>query len=106
MTTLDKNPAKTLQFNPDKCATLLDEILEIFQRYRPTAGEIIVTYGNLGYQLGASIEGHQGNGPSIEELNKSYYSKPTLGTALMLQGIEVTGWYQDHEKENIKEEKE
>ena len=35
-----------------------------------------------------------------------YYSTPTVGIALMLQGIEVTNWFQDHEEEAVKKEKE
>ena len=103
MTTIDTNPAKTIQFNPDKCSLLLTEIVELFQKHSPTEGEILVAYWNLGYTLGASIEGYIETGPSVEELKKSYYSKPTVGIALMLQGIEVTGWYQDHKKEITKE---
>ena len=99
MTTIDKEPAKTIQFNPEKCSNLLSGIIELFQEHRPTEGEIIVIYGNLGYSLGASIEGYIDEGPKIEEIKKKYYSKPTVGAALMLQGIEVAGWYQDHKKE-------
>jgi hypothetical protein len=103
MNQIDKNPKKTLQFDPDKCSELLDKLLQAFQELGPTVGEIIVAYGNLGYSLGAAIEGHESNGPDIEELKKKYYADPTVGTALMLQGIEVTNWFQDHEEKVTKE---
>ena len=51
-------------------------------------------YGNLGYSIGASIEEiEQGSGPTVEELQKSYYQNPTVGTALMLQGLLTSSWY-------------
>ena len=103
MSQIDKNPKKTLQFDPDKCSQLLDRLLQAFQEHHPTVGEILVAYGNLGYSLGAAIEGHKSKGPDVEELKKKYYADPTVGTALMLQGIEVTNWFQDHEQETIKE---
>lgn len=103
MTQIDKNPKKTLQFDPDKCSQLLDKLLQAFQEHGPTVGEILVAYGNLGYSLGAAIEGHKSNGPDVEELKKKYYADPTVGTALMLQGIEVTNWFQDHEENVTKE---
>jgi hypothetical protein len=103
MSQIDKNPKKTLQFDPDKCNQMLSKLLEVFQKSGPTVGEILVAYGNLGYSLGAAIEGHESTGPDIEELKKKYYVDPTVGTALMLQGIEVTNWFQDHKNETIKE---
>jgi len=103
MNEIDKNPKKTLQFDPDKCSQLLSKLLEVFQESGPTVGEILVAYGNLGYSLGAAIEGHESTGPDVEELKKKYYVDPTVGTALMLQGIEVTNWFQDHKNETIKE---
>jgi hypothetical protein len=33
-----------------------------------------------------------GNGPSYEELNKQYYSNPTIGVALMLQSLILSSW--------------
>lgn len=98
MNEINKNPKKTLQFDPEKCNELLGKLLEAFQEHKPTVGEILVAYGNLGYTLGASIEGYQSSGPNVEELKKKYYQEATVGTALMLQGIEVTNWFQDHEK--------
>ena len=105
MSQINKDPEKTLQFDPEKCGDLLSKIIEAFEEHKPTVGEILVIYGNLGYTLGASIEGYGSKGPGVEELKKEYYANPSVGTALMLQGIEVTNWYQDHEKETTKEKK-
>jgi len=103
MSKIDKNPQKTLQFDPERSSELLEKLLGLFQEYRPTVGELLVVYGNLGYSLGAAIEGHQTTGPDIDSLKKKYYTDPTVGTALMLQGLEVTNWFNDYEKTNIKE---
>jgi len=103
MSEIDKNPKKTVQFDPEKCNNILSKLIEAFEEHKPTVGEILVIYGNLGYTLGASIEGHGNTGPNVQELKKQYYTDPTVGTALMLQGIEVTNWFQDHEEETIKE---
>ena len=73
----------------------MEEVIEVFQKNKLTVGEILIVYGNLGYALGASIEGFDDKGPSISELNQLYYTKPTPGVALMLQGSLVTTWYED-----------
>ena len=101
---IDKNPEKTIEFDPDKCSSLLEDLIKIFQTHKPTAGEIIVAYGNLGYTLGAAIEGCADKGPNIEELEKKHLAnKCTLGEAMMLQGILTTSWFQNHKEETIKE---
>jgi hypothetical protein len=87
------------------------DLIDMFHKHKLNIGEILITYGNLGYTLGASIDGHTGKGPTEEELKKAYYTNPTVGVGLMLQGIEVTGWYnqlvqllKDKEKENDTEQ--
>tara|TARA_B100001765_G_C19459540_1_gene318623 strand:+ start:223 stop:558 length:336 start_codon:yes stop_codon:yes gene_type:complete len=109
MSEIDKNPKKTLAFDPEKCNSVLNKVIETFQEHKPTIGEILVIYGNLGYTLGAAMEGYESKGPNIEELKKIYEqhkqnaSDPTAGEALMLQGILTTNWFQDHEEELNKE---
>lgn len=79
----------------------LDEVLEVLQKYNLTAQSLVILYGNLGYSLGASIDGYQGGeGPSYEELEKKYYSEPTIGTSMMLQGLLVTSWNRQLDQEN------
>lgn len=97
-----EEPKKTLQFDPKKCTDLYEELVKVFQQYKPTVGEILIAYGNLGYALGASIGGHKEKGPSIEYLKELYYSEPgRLDVALMLQGLLVTTWYDDWERNQI-----
>ena len=89
---------KRLEFNLEKVSDTHEKIIEVFQEAKLTVGEILVLYGNLGYTLGASIEGFKDKGPAIEELQKKYYTSPSPGIALMLQGAEITTWYGDWEK--------
>lgn len=79
----------------DKVSKVHAELIKVFQKYSLNVGELLLVYGNLGYTLGASVDGHQGTGPSIQELKEAYYTQPTVGVALMLQGIEVTTWHDD-----------
>ena len=98
MTDIER-PKETLHFNPERCNDLYTELVEVFQKHKPTVGEIIIAYGNLGYTLGASIGGFDEKGPGIEELKKLYYTEPgRLDLALMLQGLTITTWYEDWEK--------
>ena len=107
MTQVSKD-MKTLQFDPDKVQHMYDELINIFKHYKPTVFEILVAYGNVGYALGASIEGFKEKGPPIEKLKELYYQNPTLGVALMCQAVEVMGWgetYQKKQTENKEDTK-
>jgi hypothetical protein len=103
-----KNPktpsqeSPSLGLNETRCNEMLSSILEIFQKHQPTVGEILLIYGNLGYSLGASIGGFDGKGPGIDELKQLYYQQPgRLDVALMLEGLTVTTWYEDYEKQTL-----
>lgn len=80
-----------------KSSQALEEILIVLAKYRLRVQDLVLTYANLGYSIGASIENiKEGDeGPSLEELQKSYHTKPTIGVALMLQGILTSSWYED-----------
>lgn len=93
-----KDFVKRLEFDPEKVNRAFEKLVQVFQDERLTVGEILIAYGNLGYTLGASIEGFDKEGPSIEELQKMYYMNPSAGVGLMIQGIHVTSWYSDWEK--------
>lgn len=100
-----EQPKKTLSFDPVKCTKLYEELIKVFQNYKPTVGEILIAYGNLGYALGASIGGLENTGPDIEKLKELYYSNPgRLDLALMIQGLLVTTWYDDYEKKQVNPE--
>lgn len=56
---------------------------------------LLEVYGQLGYQLGLSIEGLSPEvPPSIECLRKLYLEDEHVGAALMLQGLLVKSWIQ------------
>lgn len=85
----------------EKASQALNEILEILNKYKLRTQDLILLYGNLGYSIGASIEGMKNSvGPTVEELQKSYYEKPTVGIAMMLQGLLTTTWQDDILKTN------
>jgi len=73
----------------------LQELLDVLRKRNLRTQDLVVVYGNLGYALGASIEGvdQSTGGPSMQELQEQYYTEPTLGVSLMLQGYLVTSWY-------------
>lgn len=99
-------PVTTDTFNAERCSDLYEDLVAVFQKHKPTVGEILIAYGNLGYTLGASIGHYDEKGPGLEELKKLYYSEPgRLDVALMLQGLTVTAWYEDwQEVRQVKEQ--
>lgn len=99
----DMPPAATLSFDPANTNQCYEELVEVFRKYKLRVGEILIAYGNLGYALGASIEGYKDKGPSVEELQKLYYSKPSPGVGLMLQGVTITTWFDQYEKAKVDE---
>jgi hypothetical protein len=93
---------KSLAFDPEKTEKLYEDLVKLFAERRPTVGEILIAYGNLGYALGASIGGFSGEGPGVDELKELYYSNPgRLDIALMLQGLLITTWYDDWERNQL-----
>lgn len=77
---------------------LYSDLVGCFNKNKANVKEILLAYGNLGYTLGASIEGYKDKGPSAEELNLLYATKPTVGVALMIQGLQTTLWVDDLNK--------
>ncbi len=90
---IEKEIEKTRAFDPDKVDQCYSDLVEVFQKHKLTIGEILIAYGNLGYSLGASMEGYGQKGPGTEELKRLYYSQPTPGVGMMLQGLTITTWY-------------
>jgi hypothetical protein len=96
------SPDKSLSFDPEKAATILEELIEVFQRHKPTVGEILTVSSNLLYTLGASIGEYGEKGPGFDELKKLYYEESgRMDVALMLQGMQMATWFEDWEKLQI-----
>lgn len=82
--------------NEKKVEEVLKKIKKILNKHKLTIPELILTYGNLGYNLGASIAGIKGKGPGLEEVKQAYYADgPTVDVGLMLQGQLITSWVED-----------
>jgi hypothetical protein len=81
-----------------KVEKVIQKLHAVFNKANLNPQEIIITYGNLGYHLGASLAGFQNTGPDIETLKKLYYADPTIDVGLMLQGLLITTWEQDFAK--------
>lgn len=90
----------------EKCAKILESLLALFKEEQPTIGEVLLVYGNLGYCLGASIEGLKEKGPGLEELSEMYLkNKNNVGIALMLEGITITSWLEGHLSTQVEKDK-
>lgn len=95
-----KTPEKRLDFSPEKCEQLYEDLVKVFQDHKPTVAEILVALSNLTYTIGASIEGYEGSGPGLDALQKIYYSDPgKIGVALMLQGFTMATWFDDYKQQ-------
>lgn len=80
----------------DKAGEVLGQIIDLLSQKKLRVQELVLLYGNLGYSIGASISGYTSeNAPHMDELQKKYYEKPDIGTALMLQGLLTTTWQDD-----------
>lgn len=83
------------EINDDDIINVIEKIKKILNKNKLTIPELIVMYGNLGYHIGASIAGLETPGPTLEVLQKEYYTKPTVDVGLMLQGLLITDWVED-----------
>ena len=74
----------------NKLVSQVQEILKQCNDY-DEATEVLAT---VIISMGCSIVGHSGpiTNKIIDDWKKEYYSKPTLGHALLLQGLTMTGW--------------
>lgn len=81
--------------NDNKVATTLAKIHKLLNKEHFTIPELLLLYGNLGYEIGASIAMIEGPGPSLQELQIEDKVNPTIDTALMLSGLLTTTWEQD-----------
>lgn len=59
--------------------------------------ETISLIAELLFSVGASIMGRSNNPPDIDELNKLYYSKPSMDVACMITAIHINSWLSDEQ---------
>lgn len=72
-----------------KCEQILDQVHEILNKSKLSLKELVWVYGQLGYNIGASLEGQAF---SPEDATKEYYTSPRLGVALQVQGLQTQTW--------------
>lgn len=81
-----------MKVNEKKVEKVIEKLHKIINKSGLNVPEIVLTYGNLGYHLGASMAGFQYKGPDLETLKREYYLNPTVDVGLMIQGLMITGW--------------
>ena len=95
---------ETSNFNPEKVEKCLGQMVDLLGVEKLTVGELIILISNLQYSIGASIDGYEEKGPSLDKLRDMYYQDPTLGTALMLNAATISTWYDDWQEAIKKKE--
>jgi hypothetical protein len=89
--------------NEKKIEKALTKTMKVVNSHNLNIKEMILFAANLNYCLGASIEGIKKKGPNLETLKRQYYTSPTAGVSLMLQGLQMIQWADDYQEK--KEEK-
>jgi hypothetical protein len=85
-------PEKT---DDNKITATLIKIHKLLNKEHFTVPELLLLYGNLGYEIGASIAMIEGPGPSLQELQLEDKINPTVDVALMLTGLLITTYEED-----------
>jgi len=80
--------------NKETKELILNKIQLILNEHELTAKDLVRVYSDLGINIGCSIEGID-EAPSVLDLERKYYSDPTMGNALILQSINLTTWLRD-----------
>lgn len=101
-----KEAKSELGFDAKRCERAYERLLTVFQEERLSVGEIIIALGNLTYALGASIDGYGDKGPTVEQLEKLYYTNPSVGVAMMIQGLTIASWYEQYRQQVLDNTKE
>lgn len=96
--------AKNLS-SEEKANVCIEKILNTFKKYNLTVEEIILIYSNVGYSIGASLEGYKDKGPSPEKVQRKIYEDRTIGYALMAQSLMMNGeWLPHLEQDQVGDE--
>jgi hypothetical protein len=94
------------QFDTEKVSKCISELEQVLAKHDMNVGELLLTYGNLGYKLGANLRkacydaSFVSEPPDTEKLNELYYTDFTEDVALMLTGLTVTSWVDELLKDN------
>jgi len=75
--------------NKKKVISVLKQILKCIDGAALTQDEAVLLYGNLGYSLGTSISGQSKHPPTLEELEISYLTQPSVANFLSLTGLNI-----------------
>lgn len=79
----------------NKVTAILAKIHKLLNKEHLTIPELLLLYGNLGYEIGASMAMIEGPGPSLQELQLEDKINPTVDVALMLTGLLITTYEED-----------
>jgi len=83
----------------EKRKGILQESILLLNKYNLRNQDLVLFYAELGFSIGSSIEGYTPETlPTVDELQKSYYEKPSMGKALMLQSLLLESWKRENEK--------
>ena len=81
-----------------KVTSVLKQVHKILNKNKLSVAELVLFYGNLGYQIGAAMAGFHTNGPDQDTLQEEYYKNPSVDISMMLQGLLITSWVDDYLK--------
>ena len=73
-----------------KISKVLKQLLKSIDNAGLSRDEAVLLYGNLGYSIGAAIADLTQNPPTLQELEISYLTNPSIGNFLMLTGLNVS----------------
>ena len=90
-------PASKPGFEPERADKAYQRLVKILQEEQPSVSELLVILSNLLYTVGAAVGDYKEVGPTLEELEKLYYSEPDrVDVALMLQGLMMSTWVESY----------
>jgi len=90
---------KPVRLDLNKCNKSLDKLQSVLNESKLSLEELAWVYGQLGYDIGASLEGEAYD---IETLTKKYYEGPEIAVAFMLQGLTIQTWMTKESKNDNK----
>lgn len=81
--------------NTSKINKTLNKILKVINKNNLNIPELILLVANLTIAVGKSLSGVKGEIPNTEDLQRLYYTDPTVDVQLMLQGKLMVTWAND-----------